>query len=353
MAGATLVAGVLLALGIRRLRTVRSQVIATALVSLCLPLAAVSVSGLIMFHMGADLGILAVSAAAAVAGISCALVVSRSIAHRLDVVRDGAAAMATGSLTARVPVDGPAELAELASSFNVMAESVERLFATRREVVAWASHDLRSPIASLQAMIEATEDGVVAPRHYLPAMADRVKALGRLVDDLFDLASLDAGALTLEFDEVDPDRLVTRCLGSFAAEAERRRIRLVPRLDQGLPGVRCAPDAVERVLDNLVANAFRFTPEGGSVVVAAERVLDGVTMTVEDSGTGFDPTTIDRATEPFWQHDGARALDGSGRSHAGLGLAIAKGLVELQGGRLQVANRPGGGGRVSFTLLRS
>jgi len=352
VAAATLVAGVVLAQGVRRLRTVRSQVVATALVSLCLPLVAVSVSGLIMFHMGADLGILAVSAAAAVAALSCALVVSSSIARRLATVRKGAAAMAAGSLTVRVPVDGPAELAELATSFNAMAESVERLFATRREVVAWASHDLRSPIASLRAMIEATEDGVVAPGHYLPAMADRVLALGGLVDDLFELASLDAGALTLEFEVVPPDRLVNRCLGGFAAEAERRRIRLEPRLDEGLPGVRCAPEAIERVLDNLVANAFRFTPEGGSVVVAAEAVGDGVAVTVEDSGTGFDPATVDRATEPFWQHDGARSHDDAGRSHAGLGLSIAKGLVELQGGSLLVGNRPGGGGRVSFTLLR-
>lgn len=353
VATATLVIGVAMAIVIRRLRTVRSQVIATALVSVALPLAAVSLSGLAMFHMGADLAVLAVSAAAAVAALSCALVVSRSISHRLDVVRDGAAAMASGSLTARVPVDGPDELAELAASFNAMAVSVERLFATRREVVAWASHDLRSPIASLQAMIEATEDGVVPPDHYLAAMADRVRALGTLVDDLFELASLDAGALTLEFDDVPPERLVDRCLDSFAAEAERRQIRLVGRLPDGLPGVRCAPEAIERVLDNLVANAFRFTPPGGSVVLAAEASDRRVSMTVEDSGVGFDPATVDRAVEPFWQEDGARTFDESGRSHAGLGLAIAKGLVELQGGNLAVDNRPGGGGRVSFTLLRA
>ena len=350
VAGATLITGLVAAMVIRRLSSVGSQLVATALVSLALPLAAVTISGLVMFHMGVDVEILTVAAASAVAALGCALVVARAIAHRLSLVRQGASEMASGSFAVRVPVGGPAELAELARSFNAMAESVERLFSARREIVAWASHDLRSPIASLQAMIEATEDGVVAPGHYLGAMADRVRALRGLVDDLFELASLDAGALAVELTEVSVDSLVSRCLRSFAAEAETRRVRLVRRLPAALPGVRCAPDAVERVLDNLVANAFRFTPAGGSVMLSADVLGDQVHLMVEDSGTGFDQMAVERAADPFWRADGARSLDEFGRSHAGLGLTIAKALIELQGGDLRVANRPGGGGRVSFTL---
>jgi len=350
VAGATLVVGLAAALVIRRLSSVGSQVVATALVSLALPLAAVTISGLIMFHMGVDIEILTVAAASAVAALGCALVVTRSIAHRLNTVRQGAAEVAAGSFATRIPEGGPAEFAELAMSFNVMAESVERLFTARREVVAWASHDLRSPIASLQAMIEATEDGVVAPGYYLAEMADRVRALGGLVDDLFELASLDAGALAFELTDVSVDALVTRCLRSFAAEAETREVRLVQQIPPELPGVRCAPDAVERVLDNLVANAFRFTPAGGSVVLSAGHLDNRVSVTVEDSGTGFDPAAIERAPDPFWRADGARSLDEFGRSHAGLGLTIAKALIELQGGDLRIANRPEGGGQVSFTL---
>jgi len=350
VAGATLVVGLVMSLVIRKLSTVGSQVVATALVSLALPLAAVTVSGLIMFHMGVDVEILTVAAASAVAALGCALVVTRSIAHRLKLVRQGAAEVAAGSFAVRVSEGGPAELAELARSFNSMAESVEHLFTARREVVAWASHDLRSPIASLQAMIEATEDGVVAPDFYLPAMADRVRALGGLVDDLFELASLDAGALSFELTDVSVDALVTRCLRSFAAEAKARHVRLVQRIPPSLPGVRCAPDAVERVLDNLVANAFRFTSAGGSVMLTADHLDDQVAVIVEDSGIGFDPTAISCATDPFWRADGARSLDEFGRSHAGLGLTIAKALIELQGGALQLENGPEGGGRVSFTL---
>ena len=350
VAGATLITGLAAAVVIRRLSSVGSQVVATALVSLALPLAAVTISGLVMFHMGVDVEILTVAAASAVAALGCALVVTRAIAHRLSLVRQGAAEMAAGSFAVRVPVGGPTELAELARSFNAMAESVERLFSARREIVAWASHDLRSPIASLQAMIEATEDGVVAPDHYLGAMADRVRALGGLVDDLFELASLDAGALAFELTEVSVDSLVSRCLRSFAAEAETRSVRLVRNLPATLPGVRCAPDAVERVLDNLVANAFRFTPAGGSVMLSADVHGDRVSLMVEDSGAGFDPMAVERAADPFWRADGARSIDEFGRSHSGLGLTIAKALIELQGGALRVANRPGGGGRVSFTL---
>jgi len=268
----------------------------------------------------------------------------------LRAVREGAAAVATGSFAARVPERGPAEFADLARSFNRMAESVERLFSARQEVVAWVSHDLRSPIASLQAMIEATEDGVVAPAYYLSAMSDRVRALGGLVDDLFELASLDAGALSFELTDASVDSLVARCLQGFAAEADSRRVHLVQQIPPALPGVRCAPDAVQRVLDNLVANAFRFTPPGGSVTLTADLLDDQVSVVVEDSGAGFGPIDLKRATEPFWRADGARSLDELGRSHAGLGLTIAKALIELQGGDLLVANRSDGGGRVSFTL---
>lgn len=348
--GATLIVGLVASLVVRRLSSMGSQIVATALVSLVLPLGAVTISGLVMFHMGVDIEILAVAAASAVAALGCALVVTTSVARRLKTVGRGAAEVAAGRFAARVPEGGPAELAELARSFNTMAESVERLFSARRDVVAWASHDLRSPIASLQAMIEATEDGVVPPGHYLSAMAGRVQALRGLVDDLFELASLDAGSLALELTDVSVDTLVTRCLQTFAAEAETRRVHLVPRIPPELPGVRCAPEAVDRVLDNLVGNAFRFTPPGGSVLLTADVLDNQISVMVEDSGVGFDPVEVERATDPFWRADEARSLDERGRSHAGLGLTIAKALIELQGGDLRVANRPEGGGRVSFTL---
>jgi two-component system sensor histidine kinase BaeS len=259
--------------------------------------------------------------------------------------------VAEGSFDRRLDASGPVELAAMAHSFNSMAASIESLFAARRDLVVAASHDLRSPLASLQAMIEATQDGIVEPTHYLEAMAIRVQVLSDLVDDLFELSALDAGALRLEVGRAEVGELVRRCVGGHAAEADRRGLALTERIAAGLPPVRCAPDAMDRVLTNVVANAMRHTPAGGSVTVQARAADDRVQVVVSDTGCGFaDPS---RATEPFWRDDDARALDDDGRSHAGLGLAIARGLMELQGGALHVANEPTGGARVSLTLVAS
>ena len=182
-------------------------------------------------------------------------------------MRRASEALARGDLTARAPESGPAELAELGATFNRMAGELERLFDARRELVAHASHDLRTPLASLQAMLEAVEDGLAPPEQYLPAMGDQVRHLARLVDDLFELARIDAGQLTLELRDVRLDGLVAGCVRGVAASAEARGVRVESRVDAAAPPARCAPDHLERVLVNLLANALRHTPGDGSVAV--------------------------------------------------------------------------------------
>ena len=127
-----------------------------------------------------------------------ALLVARSIADSIDRVREASVEFAHGNLDARAPEGGPAEVAELAASFNDMGANLGRLFDTRRELVAWASHDLRTPLANMQAMLEALEDGLGDPGEYVPVLREQVRILSLLVDDLFELARIDAGALTLE-----------------------------------------------------------------------------------------------------------------------------------------------------------
>ena len=126
----------------------------------------------------------------------------------------------------RAPESGPAEVADLAASFNEMAAALERLFDARRELVAWASHDLRTPLANMQAMLEALEDGLVGPEKTLPALREQVGLLSALVDDLFELARIDAGALTLELRETPLERVVEACLRGVEADARRRGIGL-------------------------------------------------------------------------------------------------------------------------------
>ena len=340
---ATLGAGLVVALLLRLLPTVRLQLVGLAFLAVVLPLTAVLLSGWVMFHMGDDVKILAVAAASASAAVLAALMLARVISGRIEGLRASSTAFAGGDLGARAPEEGPAELADLARSFNMMAENLARLFDSRRELVAWASHDLRTPIAALQAMLEAVEDGLVEPAHYLPAMQDQVRTLSRLVDDLFELARIDAGALTLELREAEVAGLVHSCVQGIEAEAQARGVRLETRLLDGAKAL-CEPEKVERVLYNLLTNALRHTPSDGSIAVHVERRPDSVLVSVEDSGDGIAPEDAPRIFERFWRGD-PHASAGSG-----LGLAIARGLVEAHGGRIWAERRPEGGTRVSFTL---
>ena len=340
----TLGVGLAFAFALRALPTVRLQLIGLAALAVCLPLGSVLFSGWVMFHMGDDVKILAVSAASATVAMIGGLVLARSIAGSIDQVRDASIALSHGDLTVRAPESGPAEVADLASSFNEMAVNIEQLFDARRELVAWASHDLRTPLANMQAMLEALEDGLAEPDDYLPALGDQVRSLTLLVDDLFELARIDAGALTLELRDASLDDVVSSCLRGVAAEAVQRQVSLDADVDGGAVA-RFAPDKVERVLLNLLTNALRHTPSDGTVAVRVQPGTGAVLVTVEDTGEGLDAEAERRMFDRFWRSDPARSQRG-----AGLGLAIARGLVEAHGGHIWAENRPGGGARVSFTL---
>ena len=324
---ATLTVGLGLALLLRRLPTVRLQLAALAVLAVTLPLGAVLLSGWVMFHMGDDKKILAVMALSALTAIVAALVLARSIADAIDSVRDASV--------------------ELAASFNEMGESLNRLFDTRRELVAWASHDLRTPLANMQAMLEALEDGLAEPEEYVPALREQVGVLSQLVDDLFELARIDSGALTLELRELPIEPVVSSSLRGIEAEARMRRVHLAASVD-GSARARFAPEKVERVLMNLLTNALRHTPADGAVAVRVDSLEREVQVAVEDTGDGLDAEAQARMFERFWRGDQSRSSRG-----AGLGLAIARGLVEAHGGRIWAEDREGGGARVCFTLPAS
>ena len=344
---ATLTAGLGAALVLRRLPTLRLQVGALALLSALLPLAAVLLSGLVMFQSGHDLTILAVAVASSTAALGGAYAITRSLAGRLWPLRRAAASFAGGDLGARAPEDAPRELAELAALFNAMADRIAELFDARTQLVAWASHDLRTPLASMQAMLEALEDGLAEPQRYLPALREQVERLRMLVEDLFELARIDAGALTLELREAALSGLVDSCLRGLEAEAAARHVRLGAEVDDRVT-VLCAPEQVERVLFNLLTNALRHTPSDGAVAVRVKPRAQEIEVVVEDTGDGLEPDALAHMFDRFWRGDRARtARAGAG---AGLGLAIARGLVEAHGGRIWAERRSEGGTRVSFTL---
>jgi signal transduction histidine kinase len=344
VAGASLAGALLVALVLRAVPSVWLQLAGLALVSVCIPLAAVLLSGWVMFHMGDDVKILAVAAGSATAAVAAGLLLARSITRSIRDVGGAARRLAAGDLSVRAPVAGAGEIAQLATSFNAMAANVEQLFDARRELVAWASHDLRTPLASMQAMIEAIEDGLVEPAHYLPTLREQVRTLSSLVDDLFELARIDAGVLTLELRRTSLTGVVDSALRLLGPEAAARRVRLVADVD-GTAVAAVAPEKIERVLFNLLTNALRHTPSDGSIAVRVEQLEREILVSVEDTGEGLAPEAVGRMFERFWRADRARAGGGTG-----LGLAIARGLVEAHGGRIWAENRPQGGARVSFAL---
>ena len=351
LALATLLIGIVAALLVRLLPTVKLQLVGLAVLAVSLPLGAVLTSGWVMFHMADDVKILAVSAASALSAVIGALLVARWIVGPIDELRIASRKLAKGDLAARAQrLERPAELSELASSFNQMATNIEQLFDARRQLVAWASHDLRTPVAAIQAMVEALEDGLASYDEYLPAVREQVHGLSLLIDDLFELARIDAGALTLQLKTTRVGDIVDTCLRAVDAQARVKGVRLEARVDESTPEISVAPDKVERVLLNLLTNALRHTPSDGSVAVIVESAGRSVQVAVEDTGAGLVPGGEHKIFERFWRADDARTRPEGGGGGAGLGLAIARGLVEAHGGTIWAESRPNGGARIVFAL---
>ena len=343
----TLGVGLAATFALRLLPSVRLQLAGFGLLAVVLPLLAVLLSGWVMFHMGDDVKILAVAAAAASAAVAAAVALATSIGRRIDRLRTASTRLAAGDLAARAPEGGPRELAELGRSFNAMADSIEGLFDARRELVAAASHDLRTPVASISAMLEAIEDDLADVDEYLGPLQEQTRRLAMLVEDLFELARIDAGALAYELQEVELGPLVESCLRGLEAEARARNVTLERSFADAGAEARCAPEQVERVLLNLLTNALHHTPSDGTVAVTLASTAERVHVTVEDTGEGITQEAARRMFDRFWRSDSARRAHAGG---AGLGLAIARGLVEAQGGTIWAESRDSGGARVSFTL---
>jgi signal transduction histidine kinase len=226
------------------------------------------------------------------------------------------------------------------------AEAVEeQIESQRRDLIVAVSHDLRTPLASLQAMIEAIDDGVVEDpatmRLYASEMRRSAGALGDLVDDLFELIQLDAASIEAE-DSATLEEVLGAALAACGSSATEKGLRLEAQLD-GAGAARCSP-RLERVLQNLLQNAIRHTPADGTVRVEARRAAGALELSVSDSGEGIPPEALPHVFDPFWRGDLSRTADGSG-----LGLTLAKRIVEALGGRIEVESAPAAGSR--FAVL--
>jgi len=295
---------------------------------------------------------------AAIVATTYGLFIAAGVAEGLRQTAEAADRLAAGDPAARVPVAGRDEVARLGESFNAMADQLQTAADRQREVetlrrnlIAWTSHDLRTPLTAIRVRVEALHDGLVTEpdeaRRYVAAMRADVLALSGLLDDLFELAQLDASGPRAERLPHAPAELVDDCLRRFLLLAEQRGVALVGDVDRNPPAVAAQPGKIDRVLGNLVDNALRHTPAGGRVTVGARAAAEGVVFFVEDSGPGFGPEDLAHGFEQFYRGEAARSRAMGG---AGLGLAIARGIVESHGGRIWAENRAEGGGRVGFFL---
>ncbi len=282
------------------------------------------------------------SLGAAAVALVLALALSWSLSRPLNALRRGAMELARGNLSARVPEAGPPEVEAAARAFNRMARALEEAAALRRQMAADVAHELRTPLSVIRGQVEALQDGVfpLTPEALEP-IAEKVGQLERLVEDLRLLSLAEAGELTLRRRAVDLGPFLAGIQEAFRPKALAKGVRLELEVPEGLPPVDADPDRLRQVLDNLLANALRHTPEGRTVRIEARREGQGVRIQVVDQGPGIPPEDLPRVFERFWRGDRARGR--TERGGAGLGLAIVKGLAEAHGGRVGVESQVGVG----------
>ena len=286
---------------------------------------------------------------------------SSTVTERVNLLKGAAEKLAQGDLQARVPVNGRDEVAALSTAFNQMAEQLQsadrrqrELESLRRDLIAWVSHDLQTPLTSMRAILEALSDGVVDEpemvKRYLSTAQRDVVSLSALIDDLFQMSQLDAGGFPLHRAPASLSDLVSDTLESFSELAKQQDIRLEGEVEADVDPVSMDTQAIGRVLNNLIGNALRHTPGGGQVRVRARRRGAGVEVTVSDTGEGIRAEDIPHIFERFYRGDAARSRSrGTG---AGLGLAIARGIVRAHGGDITVKSDgvPGRGTQFTFHI---
>ncbi|HEX9495998.1 MAG TPA: HAMP domain-containing sensor histidine kinase [Candidatus Limnocylindria bacterium] len=266
----------------------------------------------------------------------------RSVARPVGDLIEAAGRLEAGSYDARVAESGPREMRSLAHAFNAMATRVEANESQRKQLLADVTHELRTPLTVMQGNVEALLDGVhPLDREHVAPILEETKVLARLIDDLRTLSLAESGALALHREPIEVASVARDVVTAFADQARRGGVTLGSSAD-GPTAIDADPVRVREVLVNLVANALRYTPAGGSVAIELRGTDGTIEATVRDTGTGIAPDAVAGIFDRF-----SRSTDSPG---AGLGLAIAKGLVEAHGGTIRAESAAGQGTRIVFTL---
>lgn len=343
----------------RLMRTVRGQLVLMVGLVSALAIGNVAFTAQLMFISPHDLTLLVLLLLFSL-GISIGLAylltlpLKAALASMLNAVHQ----IAGGRFETRVEVQRRDELRELAEAFNVMAQRLEAastkqqdLERARKQLIAAVSHDLRNPLASMRAMVESINDGVVTDEQsverYLRQLQHEVEYLSQLIEDLFELSQIDAGLLEIHLGWGSVQDLISDTLESASAQAALRHLSLEGNVASNLPPVLMDTRRVQRVLSNLVQNALRHTPTDGSIRIEASDAGREVHVSVADNGDGIPPDEIPHIFEQFYRGDRARSRNDGG---SGLGLSIAERIVAAHGGRIWAESEPGRGARFTFTL---
>jgi signal transduction histidine kinase len=339
-----------------RRASLRQRLVAVAVLAAAIAIANLAALAMQMFVSDHDATLVTVLLLYAVgAGVAAALVVARQAGAAIRSVEMTARRLGEGDLDARVGVvDAGPELETLATTLDEMAGRLRRAQdrerdaeRMRRDLITTISHDLRTPLASLRAMVEAIDERVIEDpsnlRRYVSQMRRSVHQLGTMVDDLFELTQLDVGAIEAETRRARLEEVVSTALAAVEPSAREKGLEVVTRL--GTAGdAPCSP-RVARVLQNLLANAVRHTPADGTIRIEAGRADGRLQIAVEDTGEGIAPDDLPRVFDPFFRADPARSGPG-----AGLGLALAKRIVEALGGRISAERGASTGARFAVEL---
>jgi two-component system, OmpR family, sensor histidine kinase BaeS len=291
-------------------------------------------------------------AVATALGVSFLL--ARRITSPIRSLDQAAGRVARGRYTARVPVPaGGDELAGLAAAFNTMAEALEDSEQRRTELLADLAHELRTPLATIDGYLEGVADGVIAPDDaILPVLQTETARLRRLVDDLNAVSRAEERQLDLHPVRSDPDKLVSTAVQAAQPAYTAKDVTLTAKLDPRLPQITADPERIGEVLANLLGNALRHTPTGGSVEVAATTIPGGgyLRITVSDTGEGIPAGQLEQIFERFYRVDRARTY-APGASGSGIGLTITRAIVQAHGGSIHAESQgPGHGARFVVTL---
>lgn len=270
----------------------------------------------------------------------------RRMATPIGDMMEAAGRVADGDYSTRVEEHGPGEVRAMARAFNSMAERLQAHDQQRRDLLADVTHELRTPLTVMQGNLEGLLDGVY-PRDedHLQSILDETHVMSRLIDDLRTLALAESGTLKLQREPVDLGVLVEEAADSFQGQADKAEVELAVELAPDLPALDVDAARIREVLSNLIANALRYTPRGGKIVVRCsieEKGATSIQVSVSDTGAGISPDDLPHIFDRFYKSPDSRGT--------GLGLTIARNLIQAHGGEISASSEPGKGTTIRFTL---